>query len=342
MTDPETRALSARLDGFLRSSHPGAEAVDLRRLSHRWQVQIFRFGLVDNGARTDAVLRLYEGPDGVRRSCVETELAANLAAQGFPVPGLLGHSADPKVLGHPFQIVRYISGSTLAQEMSGAGEAQLQRCIERFMRLLVRLHRLPLRAVAPAALLSSPLHAGRFQQALISKARVSIVQAHRLVEFEPLLAWIDAASAHVRWSDPVLTHNDFHPGNVLCDADGVDRLIDWATVNVSDHRYDLGWTLMLAAAYWGPSGRASVLRAYQAALVDELDSIDVFVLIAAVRRLMLRGVVAHAGTKGIGMPARPMFDDPGEVEHLRAVYALVPQICGLRLPGIERVLDGLR
>ena len=342
MPDAEFRALTDRLRAFLRRERPDADVVDLRRLSHRWQVQIFRFGLVDSGVQTDFVLRLYEGADGVRRSQVEAELAANLEAQGFPVPGLLGHSSDPEALGRPFQIVRYIGGTTLAQAMAGADEVALQRCIVRLMQLLVRLHRLLPRAVVPAALASSSVPGDRFQQVLTSKARALIVQTHRLVEFEPLLAWIDAASAHVRWSDPVLTHNDFHPGNVLCGVDGVDRLIDWATVNVCDHRYDLGWTMMLAAAYWGPSGQASVLRAYQAAWVDELDSVDVFVLIAAVRRLVLRGVVAHAGAIGIGMPARPMVDDPGEVEHLRAVYALVPQICGLRLPSVERVLDGWR
>jgi aminoglycoside phosphotransferase (APT) family kinase protein len=342
MTDPETRALSARLNGFLRSSYPGAEAVDLRRLSHRWQVRSLRFTWVESGSRTDCVLRLFEGGEAVQRCEREAELTIRLSGQGFPVPGVLAHSSDMRILGQPFQIVCHIKGQTLADELYGSEGNVRERCIDRFMGLMVRMHRIPVAQVMPSRRCTARERAGLFHERLMAQARAVLLDTLRLGEFEPLLVWIDDTARGISWSDAVLAHNDFHPGNILCGADGVDRVIDWATVDVSDHRYDLGWTLMLTASYWGGQAHDSVLRAYARGWGRPIESIEVFILVAAVRRLLLRGLAAHAAAWRIGMPGRAMFSEPREAEHLRAVYALVPQICGLRLPGIERVLDGWR
>jgi aminoglycoside phosphotransferase (APT) family kinase protein len=209
------------------------------------------------------------------------------------------------------------------------------------MSLLVRLHRLPLQQVMPADMLAARVPAARLHEMLMVQARSALLHRLRLTDFEPILAWIDSAFRGVRWSHSVLTHNDFHPGNVLCGPDGVDRLIDWATFDASDSRYDLGWTLMLASSYQGQGTYDAVLDAYRQAWGYPIESIDVFVLVAAVRRLMLRGLAVHAAARRIGVPRPRLIDEPQEAEHLRSVCALIAQISGSRLAGIELVLDGL-
>lgn len=342
VSDVETAALAARLRVFLGSGLADGDVADLRRLSYRWQVRTYRFRLVDGLFEGDWILRLYEGSGAIERCQQESQLVANLGDLGFPVPQTLAYGVDTQLLGQPFQILRDVAGHTLADELSRSQGPARQRCIQRFMALLAHLHRLPLRQAMPEGLRAQQPPADRLHVSLLTQAKTLVIDTHGLREFEPLLAWIDQACAAVRWGDAVVVHNDFHPGNILCGPDGVDRLIDWTTVGAADHRYDLGWTLMLTAAYQGRHAYEAVFDAYRQAWGRSIESIDVFVLVAAVRRLLLRGVPVHAAAHKMGMPGPRLIDEWHEAEHLRSVCALIGQISGLRLPGVERVLDSLR
>ena len=338
----ETAGLAVRLRAFLGAGVAEGDVADLRRLSHRWQVRTYRFRLVGGPCPGDWILRLYEGPRATERCQQESELVANLWALGFPVPQTLAWGVDPQPLGQPFQVVRHVTGHTLAEELSRSEGSARQRCIQRFMALLVHLHRMPLHQVMPDALRVQQLPADRLHASLLTQARTLVLDTHGLREFEPLLAWVHRAFDDVCWGDLALAHNDFHPGNILCGLDGVDRLIDWTTVGASDHRYDLGWTLMLTAAYQGQQAYEAVFDAYRQAWGQPIASIDVFVLVAAVRRLLLRGLPVHAAAGTMGLPGPRLINDRHEAEHLRSVCALIAQISGLRLPGVERLLHGLR
>lgn len=340
--EAEAAALAGRLRAFLGAGVAGGDVADLRRLGHRWQAQTYRFSLIGGRCHGDWILRLYEGPRAVQRCARETAWVTGLADLGFPVPGVLTHCLDPKVLGLPFQIVHLIAGHTLDEELAQCQGTSLQRCVERFVALQVQLHRLPVGSISPNDMPSEHCRADRQHQALLSQARRLILDTHRLVEFTPVLAWIERAFEDIRWGDAVIAHNDFHPGNIVCGPDGVDRVIDWATVSASDHRYDLGWTLMLTAAYHGHRAYEAVFDAYRHAWGQPIASIDVFVLVAAVRRLLLRGLPAHAAAGTMGLPGPRLINDRHEAEHLRSVCALIAQISGLRLPGVERLLHGLR
>lgn len=340
--EAETAGLAVRLRAFLGAGVAEGAVADLRRLSHRWQVRTYRFRLVGGQSPGDWILRLYEGSRATERCQQESELVANLWALGFPVPQMLAYAVDPHPLGQPFQIVRHVTGHTLAEELSRSQGPARQRCIQRFMALLVHLHRMPLHQAMPEGLRARQLPADRLHASLLTQARTLVVDTHGLREFEPLLAWVDRAFGDVCWGDLALAHNDFHPGNILCGLDGVDRLIDWTTVAASDHRYDLGWTLMLTAAYQGRQACEAVFDVYQQAWGQPIASIDVFVVVAAVRRLLLRGLPVHAAAGTMGLPGPRLINDRHEAEHLRAVCALIAQISGLRLPGVERLLHGLR
>lgn len=337
----EAGILAARLRRFLTQTSTGDDVSNLRLVSHRWQVRLVRFRLHRQGTPLDAVLSLYEGDRAAWRCEVEAGLATNLSAQGLAVPTLLAYSADPVFLGYPFQIVRHVAGRTLAQELAVASAAQRVQGIDRFASLLARLHQLPVSQVMPRAMRDVQVPSDQHFARLRTEARRVLLDTHHLLEFEPVLAWIDASVRGLRWSEAVLAHNDYHPGNVLCGPDGVDRLIDWATVDASDSRYDLGWTLMLASTYWGPEASDAVMRAYRRACGRSVDAIEVFVLIAALRRMLLRGLPVHAARRKLGMPGRALINEPTEAAHLRSVCALVSRITGLRLPSVERVLDGL-
>ena len=61
----------------------------------------------------------------------------------------------------------------------------------------------------------------------------------------------------------------------------------------------------------------------------------------ALRRLHLRGLPAYAARSAIGLQPTLEMHEPPKSAHLRAVYEMIPEITGLRLPVVERSLHTL-
>ena len=330
------------LERFLRRSHPDAVVTSLAMVRGRWQTEVHRFRLEVQGRCADYLLRLYMGVDTVQRCRREAEVLQGLGRVGFGVPALLAHCLDPSVLGLPFQVILQIQGRTIAQQLAEPGPAaQLEACVNRCALLLARLHALDAGQILPASDPALSCPPALFFSRMSDRARSLFLGVYRLPEFAPVLDWMDVALASVRWTTPVLNHNDCHPGNIICGADGLDYLVDWTDFGVTDHRHDLGWTLMLARAYLGRPGRDAMLRAYETAWGQPVEQVELFEVMAALRRLHLRGLTAYAARSAIGLQPFLEMHEPLESAHLRAVYEMVPEITGLRLPVVERSLHAL-
>lgn len=329
------------LERFLRLSLPDAVVTSLAKVRSRWQTQVHQFRLETRGRSTDCLLRLYTGEDTVQRCLREAGVLQGLARLGFGVPGLVCHCTDPSVLGLPFQVMVHVQGQSMAQALVQSGPGQWEGWIGRCAALLARLHALDIGEVIPASDPALSCPPALFFSRLSDQARSLFLGVYRLPEFAPVLDWMDAVLGSVRWTTPVLNHNDCHPGNIICGADGLDYLVDWTDFGVTDHRHDLGWTLMLARAYLGRAGRDAMLRAYETARGWPVEQVELFELVAALRRLHLRGLPAYAARSAIGLRRGLEMKEPLESAHLRAVYEMVPEITGLRLPVVERSLYAL-
>ena len=333
--------LARPLERFLRQRHPDARVGSLTWVRSRWQTEVHRFSLEAGGVSLDCLLRLYTGVDTGRRCSRESELLRGLRRVGFGVPELTAHCLDPIVLGQPFQVVSHIPGSTMAQVMADGVSDRREGWLQRCAALLAALHALDVKQLLPASdpALSCPPPV--FFARLLEDARSVLLRACKLPEFAPVLDWLESELATVRWTPPVLNHNDVHPGNIVCGADGRDYLLDWTDFGVTDYRHDLGWTLMLARAYLGRAGRDVLLAAYEQARGRPVEQIGLFEVTAALRRLHLRGLPVYAASGAIGLRAGLRMNEPMEAQHLRAVYALIPELTGLRVPAVERSLHAL-
>jgi len=158
-------------------------------------------------------------------------------------------------------------------------------------------------------------------------------------DFDPLFDWLLENAP--RTDHLSVLHWDFHPFNILLRSDGTPSVIDWGNIQVSDSRFDLAWSLLLASTYGDPSARDRLLIGYEFATKKKVDQIEFFDAAASFRRLVTILLSLNAGSENMGMrpgAEKMMLAQP---EHIRSVYALLVERTGLRLPEAEQLLATL-
>jgi aminoglycoside phosphotransferase (APT) family kinase protein len=116
--------------------------------------------------------------------------------------------------------------------------------------LHARLHRLPIAGV--------PLP---YERPMV-RQRLDEGRAEALAKgCQRELAWLDEHARIVEEEIPVLTHNDFHPLNVLIASDGAASVIDWSDSRLGDRHHDVARTSVL---FWIASiaAKSSVERMF--------------------------------------------------------------------------------
>jgi aminoglycoside phosphotransferase (APT) family kinase protein len=219
--------------------------------------------------RTDAVHRL---PLSIDRT---TEFAVLKAARraGVVVAEPLARSADPSVIGAPFLVQAFATGTAEARRIIrdpnraefGPG---LARSLGHNLALLQRI------TPETARLGHVDADLARLPVPLQSPAKATVAQLRRLIDtvgeprpaLEHVLVWLDANAPDSRRI--VLAHGDFRTGNYLVDGGRLTAILDWEFAHWSDPVADLGW---LTAPCWrfgspfeagGISGLDDVLSGY--------------------------------------------------------------------------------
>lgn len=183
------------------------------------------------------VLRLQAKPEYASKVRREAAVQTFIAAAGYPTPALLAVEDDRNALGLPFMIMERVPGTTmLARAMSNPLRAAA--LLGRLGELHARMHGLPAG--------DWPFDEGSEPISILRLARIrSGVAQHKLSTLTDRVAWLECNAVAVQPETPVITHNDFHPLNVLVTGDGELSVIDWSDAALGDRHFDVARTLTL-------------------------------------------------------------------------------------------------
>jgi aminoglycoside phosphotransferase (APT) family kinase protein len=279
------------------------------------------------------VLRVYLGDDGDFKSAHEFRSMSQLRQAGYPVPKVLLLETENSPLGSPFIIMERIDGQVMGSVLFGAPEKQQRELLTLFCELFIRLHRLDWRPFVAGDEIQEPFF---LVDRWLSRARDGLARFGQ-AGLLPIVEWLERRREALPCRRPSPVHQDFHPENVLLQADGSPVVIDWTAFDVSDSRFDLAWTLVLAHSYLGVEWRNRILQEYERVAEARVEQIELFEVFACGRRLFDISVSLAEGAEKLGM--RPgavamMRQQMGEAER---VYELLVARTGIRIAELERM-----
>ena len=336
--------LRIRLQSYLAgapSTEGSVEVSDLTAMPGGWESDLYAVVAVTGPdterRRQEWVLRLYHGDGAAQKAGHEFWALRSLHAAGYPVPRVLVMAGGESPLGRPFVIMERILGEQMGALLSRSSSARRAELLALFGQLFVRLHRLDWRLFVP----DPAPYADRylFVDRWLGMAR-GILEGSAYADLLPVVAWTEERRDRLPCARPAAVHQDLHPGNVLLRADGSAVVIDWTSVEVSDLRFDLAWTLMLADAYEGPAARAAMLREYERWAEAPVEEIACFEVCACARRLFDIASSLTEGAESRGM-RREALAGMRQARPLQRVYAMLRERSGLRLARIEELLATL-
>jgi len=169
----------------------------------------------------------------------------------------------------------------------------------------------------------------------------SALEAYPNFGFSPLVKWIETHRKDMACNQPAVTHNDFHPGNLLLLENGELVVIDWTGFNISDARFDLAWTLPLINAYSGSEWYLKFLQAYEQAAGAPVKNLKYFEVCCCARRIFDIMVSLQYGAENMGMrPEAVEQMKASKVAHQR-VYEMLVDRTGLSIPAVEALIKSL-
>jgi aminoglycoside phosphotransferase (APT) family kinase protein len=331
---------------------PSAENVEvhgLARISDGWETDVYSFaveyGKANSRQREELILRIYPGDDASQKSAREFNAMKQLHSVGYPVPQVLlleQEDASPNDVsfGKPFVIMERIAGRPMGTVID---ESPLERKLELltlFCQMFVDLHALDWRPFAPDATSGEVPDPAALLGRAVAQGQATLHHFQRH-EFDPVFDWLRERLPGVGFGPPSVTHGDYHPWNVLLREDGAAFVIDWTNVVVADYRADLAWTLLLMSTYGSAEPRQIVLRDYARIAGREVERIELFDVIACLRRLatILIALRSGAGQMGMRPGAEAMMKDTA---HIGSVYALLRERTGIAIAEVERLLSTLQ
>ncbi|CAG0956570.1 hypothetical protein ANRL3_00589 [Anaerolineae bacterium] len=317
---------------------------NLENITAGWESEVYAFSLEhgqpSNRVRDELILRLYSG-EGAGDKCAHEFLSLQRLHQvGYPVPQVhvLEHESSP--FGKPFIIMERINGQVMWAQLDTANETVRAELIASFCKLFARLHQLDWRLFVEKAEQLRFYDPYACVDEWFGTAR-NFLEQHPDSGFRAVVEWLEDRRALVPCQKPSPTHNDFHPNNVLVQNDNSSVVIDWTGFQISDARFDLAWTLVLADAYMGSTWREIILREYEHFSGESVGALDCFIMFACVRRLFDVTASLLYGAEKMGLRADAVTSiRKNKVAHER-VYRLLLERTDLRIREVDEMLLSL-
>ncbi len=331
-------------DYYRKSKNIFDPVVDLKGINNTgWESEIFLYTLTSGpeSARNsvDCALRLLTGADFANAER-EFSILSMLRKAGYPVPKVYELGKPGEIFDRPFIIMQSIQGGQYAAHFPKT-PADDQAPLQAFIALFRQLHTLDWRPfvdnpdeIDPPG---QPYYHFDRQLAIFS----SYISHAAFTALDPAMAWLAEQQERTACKRASVIHYDFHADNILEDESGNLYVIDWTSADISDYRFDLSWTLILALAYGGYVRREMILEEYERQLGNVVPELAVFEAAAIVRRLGFVMLSLANGAERMGVRSEATEAMRREKKPLNRLFARLKRITGLEMPEIQTFLDTL-
>jgi aminoglycoside phosphotransferase (APT) family kinase protein len=191
---------------------------------------------------------------------------------GLPAPRPLWHDPEGRVFGTAALVMTWIPGRVVWNPASPRLWA------ERLAGALAAIHDAPLNRVDLSFLPSTDPRVDR--QVSLLEADATLLDSHP--DGAAVRSTVLRLRPHLRCEQPVLTHSDLHPGNVLWRRGRLEAVVDWSGAAVGDPGMDVGFCRMALAIQHSPEAAAGFLRTYETKSGRAIPQLVFWELLAAV------------------------------------------------------------
>ncbi len=115
-------------------------------------------------------------------------------------------------------------------------------------------------------------------------------------------------------------------------------MIDWTGTDLSDYRFDLGWTLLLLRTQNSEELAERVLKEYERLAGHSIEQLEFFEVLACLKRLFEITLSLKSGTALLGIKPEAVKEIKQQIHHIQAVYAQLQQRTACSLPEIEKLV----
>jgi aminoglycoside phosphotransferase (APT) family kinase protein len=335
---------AAQLETYLRSRLPDSSRITVNKLveiTDGWETEIYSF---DVGSDRDEertgeklVIRMYSGPRAVYKARKEYNLLKRLQTAGYPVPKVNLIEEDPEHIGRPFILMQRIEGRAMWSLIETEDDAS--ELLQLFSRLFFNLHELDWHQLVENPQEFRGLDSKKAVKQWIEKfdARAKQIGSREILQ---IVEWLTKEMDRIAFTKLSITHNDFHPNNILIDESGAAYVIDWTAADIMDFRIDLAWTLILSKIYVGDELRDEILRGYEKASQQRVEVIEFFEVVGALRRLTDIAVTLDVDSQGIGLRdgAAEMIRE--QLPQNMTLLDIIRDYTGLDLPETRKLMMG--
>jgi len=306
-----------------------------------WESEIYAYTLTcgpdEPRLTTKGVMRLLTG-SSFDSAQDEYQALSLLHRAGYPVPEVFAVGDVEEGFGSPFILMQRIEGGQFSDSFPHHPGDNLKP-LRQFVELFRRLHTLDWRPYWDELDVLDPPDQPYFHFDRQMAQFNHYFATHDLEALGAVMAWLEAQRDQVPCERGSVVHYDFHPDNILADADGKLYVVDWTSALISDYRFDLAWTLTLALAYGGADRRDMILNEYLRQMGAAVPGLAVFEAAAITRRLGFVMLSLGAGPEQMGMRPEAVDAMRRDKVPLTRIYQHLVSLTGIELPAVWLWLD---
>jgi aminoglycoside phosphotransferase (APT) family kinase protein len=326
------------------SNHQNARVFEITELTEGWESIIYAYKLAvdpQTGSQPQSlILRLYPGTNAHQKSMREFEGMQVLYRLGYPVPQVYHLEGEDSPFEKPFVLMEFVEGDLMWSLFGRSGPERRRELIAQLCELQIALHNLDWQPfVSQDNRRAIEQNTYIFVDCWLAEVRELMKSFPALVAFSPVMDWLEARRDAVPCNRPAPIHWDFHANNLIVRRDGTAVVIDWTQIQISDPRFDLGWTLLLMGAYEGKRVRNLILQEYERINGAKVDQLEFFDVANCLKRLGTVFLSLAVGADQMGMRPEAVEGMRRDFPALQRAYDLLVQRCGINIPVVEELLS---